>query len=180
MQNCKKFFDFLIRKEIPFECLEEDFPNFIGEDSFNSDIAEKALEISYSLYPDGSDTEDELMEKRHQFVDEFIEYARCEVVKKWAENLGMVTIDKAQENANAQTAFAVKVYKDRIQHQAERFASMSSYEHSKWKMEYNNKDHEVTISTVGEGTKTIRVPQDSEDEAWEQLMAFQKANFKDV
>lgn len=188
-----EFFDFIVRKEIPYESLEEDFHNFSGEDSFNSDVAEKALEIAFSLYPDeSSDNEDDLMDKRHEFVNEFLEYARCLVVKTWAENLGMVTIEKAQENANAQTAFAVKVYKDRLELQAENFRNMSSYQFSKWKLEQTNhhkmenpnpfgpmpaEDHEITMTESTGKVVTKRVPQDSEDEAWEQMVAFQRANF---
>ena len=143
----------------------EEMSDRLMEDEFNSPIAEAALDIAFDLYPDGSDTNDELMEKRHEFVSDFMEHCRCEYIKECAENLGMVTIDKAQENANAQTKMAVGVYKNRLELQAENFRNMSCYRFSQWKLEQSN-NH-----------KMDRVPQDSEDEAWEQLEAFQRNNF---
>lgn len=180
--HSKEFFEFLIRKDFDWPTIFEEMSDRLMEDEFNSPVAEHALDIAFDLYPDGSDTNDELMDKRHEFVSDFMEHCRCEYIKECAENLGMVSIAKAQENADAQTKFAVKVYKDRLELQAENFRNMSAYQFSQWKLEQMNhhKMDEVTITESTGKQVTKRVPQDSEDEAWEQLMAFQKANFKDV
>ena len=200
--NNSEFFDFLIRKEIPFECLEEDFANFAGEDSFNSDIAEKALEIAFDLYPDkpGED-EDDTMEKRHEFVDEFLEYARCEVVKKWASNLGMYTKEEAQANVDTQrkvckdywtNIFNKKMaenslsdynagYDEGVNDTLKKFRNMSSYAHSKWKREGDpvpekfdpcELDIHYDSSMKNDSAPSEYQPQDSEDEAWEQMRAM--------
>ena len=166
MEDNKKFFDFLLRKEFDFAEIMQDLSDRWREDEFNCQYAEKALDIAFDLYPDGSsDSQDVLMDQRHEFVSDFLEHMRCEVTKTWAENLGMVTIAKAQENANAQAEEVSKMWKRRIDLQAENFRNMSCYRFSQWKLEQSN-NH-----------KMDRVPQDSEDEAWEQMKAFQKENF---
>ena len=173
MENNKQFFSFLLRKEFDFSEIMQDLSDRWTEDEYNCEYAEAALDIAYDIYPDGSMDENALMDKRHEFVSEFLEYMRSETVKQWASNLGMVTIKKAQENANAQSEEACKYWKRKIELQAENFAKMSAYQFSAWKLDYAD-------------AKTYRdnpmdyMPQDSEDEAWEQLMAFQKANFKNV
>ena len=178
--HSKEFFGFLIRKDFDWDSIFEEMSDRLMEDEFNSPIAEKALDIACDLYPDGSDTEDELMEKRHEFVSDFMEHCRCEYIKQCAENLGMVTIEKAQENADAQTKFAVKVYKDRLDLQADNFRNMSSYQFSAWKLDQDmnevNEDEnyfdpcELDIHY----DSTSRIPQDSEDECWEQMKVMQK------
>lgn len=191
------FFDFIIRKEIPFECLEEDFANFAGEDSFNSEVAEKALDIAFELYPDkpGED-EDDTMDKRHEFVSEFLEYARCEVVKKWAKNLGMSTQEQVKQHITNQAEIS-KEYWQR------KFKRMSCYEFSAWKLGVpaDDKDNERIMEQVEDSifydakysdadvnpdyfdpcelditidNSSQREPQDSEDECWEQMKVFQK------
>ena len=183
--HSKEFFGFLIRKDFDWDSIFEEMSDRLMEDEFNSPIAEKALDIAFDLYPDGSDTNDELMEKRHEFVSDFMEHCRCEYIKQCAENLGMVTIDKAQENADAQTKFAVKVYKDRLELQADNFRNMSCYRFSQWKLEQSN-NHKMNDEfdpcdlDIHYDNSSERVPQDSEDEAWEQMMAFQRNNFKDI
>ena len=194
MSKCyinNNFFEFVIAKHIPFETLEEDFANFAGEDSFNSEVAEAALELSFDLYPDdqvGKDNDD-LMDLRHEFVDEFLEYARCEVIKKWAGNLGMFTKEEVKARINDQVQISKEYWTNK-------FKKMSSYQFSAWKLgvpaddkeqdrimeqvedsvfydaKYPDEEREVIISTVAEGQKTIRVPQDSEDECWEQMRAM--------
>lgn len=185
----KHFFEFVIAKHIPMESLEEDAPYFMGEDSFNSDTAEAALNLAYDLYPEkpGED-ESDTMEKRHEFVSEFLEHARCEVVKKWASNLGMLTKEEADAKANAQAAFAVQ-----------KFKNMSAYQFSAWKLGVpaNDKDNEKIMESVEDDIfydakygnefdpcdlditidNSSRVPQDSEDEAWEQMMAIRERKF---
>jgi len=184
----KNFFDFIIRKDIPFECLEEDFANFAGEDSFNSEVAEKALEIAFELYPDdqvGKDNDD-LMELRHEFVDEFLEHARCEVVKKWASNLGMYTKEEAQSNVDTQrkvckeywtNVFNKKMaenslndynagYDEGVNDTLKKFRNMSSYAHSKWKREGD------PVPMKDDSSPSEYQPQNSEDEAWEQMRAM--------
>lgn len=165
MSNNKQFFNFLLRKEFDFSEIMQDLSDRWREDEFNCEYAEKALDIAFDLYPDGSESEDSLMDKRHEFVSDFLEHMRCEVTKTWAENLGMVTIDKAQENANAQAAEAVKIYKKQLELQAENFKNMSCYRFSQWKLEQSNHH------------KMDRVPQDSEDECWEQMAAMNHARF---
>ena len=167
MADNKTFFEFLLRKEFDFPSIEQDLSDRWREDEFNCEYAEKALDIACDLYPDGSEDNDSLMDKRHEFVSEFLEYMRCAVTKKWAENLGMVKISKAQENANAQAEEVSKMWKRRIELQADNFRNMSCYEFSQWKLDQDIKESDYT-------------PQDSEDEAWEQMKAFQRDNFKDI
>ena len=158
------FFEFVITKHIPFESLEEDFANFAGEDSFNSEIAEAALELAFDLYPDdqpGKDNDD-LMELRHNFVDEFLEHARCEVIKKWAGNLGMYTKAEAQANVDTQVQvskeyWSKKVDKayndgwdDAVNDTLNKFRKKSAYQFSAWKLgaKGNDKDQERIMEQV--------------------------------
>ena len=174
MQDNKTFFEFLLRKEFDFPSIEQDLSDRWREDEFNCEYAEKALDIACDLYPDGSEDNDSLMDKRHEFVSEFLEYMRCAVTKKWAKNLGMVKISKAQENANAQAEEVSKMWKRRIELQAENFFNMSCYQFSEWKLDYDR------TKNPHKDLEDIRQPQDSEDEAWEQMEAFQRENFKDI
>ena len=154
------FFEFVIAKHIPFETLEEDFANFVGEDSFNSETAEAALELAFDLYPDdqaGKDDEDQ-MELRHNFVDEFLEYARCVVIKKWASNLGMYTKEQAQSNVDTQVQVSKEYWTKKIDLARERsyndgfddgvnetlkkHRKMSSYQFSAWKLGVKPNDPE--------------------------------------
>lgn len=180
MDNNKQFFDFLLRKEFCFDEIMQDLSDRWREDEFNCEYAEKALDIACDLYPDGSESEDALMDKRHEFVSDFLEHMRCEVTKTWASNLGMVTIEKAQENANAQAAEAVKMYKKQIELQAKNFRNMSAYQFAEWKLSYDAFPKMENPNPFGPMPSEDHIVQDSEDEAWEQLMAFQRANFKDV
>jgi len=194
------FFEFVIAKHIPFESLEEDFANFAGEDSFNSEIAEAALDLAFDLYPDdqvGKDN-DELMELRHEFVDEFLEYARCEVIKKWAGNLGMYTKEQAQSNVDTQVQVSKeywskkvdKAYNDGfdegVNDTLNKFRKMSSYKFSAWKLGAPGKDKEnekimenvedsvfyETKYGKDDNLPSEYQPQDSEDECWEQMRAM--------
>lgn len=174
MTDNKTFFEFLLRKDFDFPSIEQDLSDRWREDEFNCEYAEAALDIACDLYPDGSEDNDSLMDKRHEFVSEFLEYMRCAVVKKWAENLGMVKIAKAQENANAQAEEVSKMWKRRIELQAKNFSEMSCYQFSQWKLDYEK------VKNPHKDLEDIRQPQDSEDEAWEQMKAFQRDNFKDI
>ena len=192
MEDNKKFFEFLLRKDFDFPSIEQDLSDRWREDEFNCEYAEAALDIAFDLYPDGSEDNDSLMDKRHEFVSEFLEHMRCEVVKKWAGNLGMVTIAKAQENANAQAEEVSKMWKRRIDLQADNFRKMSCYEFSQWKMDAIDKEQKANAERITQDhfdpceldihydNSSDRIPQDSEDEAWEQMKAFQRDNFKDI
>ena len=161
-----EFFNFLIRKDFDWNSIFEEMSDRLMEDEFNSDIAEAALDIAFKLYPDGSDTESELMELRHTFVSDFMEHCRCEYIKQCASNLGMFTREEAQNNADIQAKEAVKFWKNKIEHQADKFRNMSCYEFSQWKLEQNGKEEDM--------------PDDSEDELWKQMEAMQKAINKNV
>ena len=63
MDHSKEFFEFLLRKDFCWDSIFEEMSDRLMEDEFNSPIAEKALDIAFELYPDGSDKENELMEK---------------------------------------------------------------------------------------------------------------------
>lgn len=202
MSKCyinKNFFEFVIAKHIPFESLEEDFANFAGEDSFNSEVAEAALELAFELYPDdqpGKDNDD-LMDLRHEFVSEFLEHARCEVIKKWASNLGMFTKEQAQSNVDTQREVSKeywtkkhdkelnlareRCYNDGIDDGTrmtiKKFSKMSSYAFSKWKLEHQALEQKINASKILADKADDHVVQDSEDEAWEQMMAIRERKF---
>ena len=92
MEN-KVLFNFLLRKDICFESVEQHYSDLWLEDEFNSDLAEKALDIACEIYQEkpGEDLNDTI-DKRHEFVSEFLEHCRNEVVRKWACNLGYVHV----------------------------------------------------------------------------------------
>ena len=145
--NNDNFMDFILRKHFDLSEIEQDLSDRWREDEFNCYIAEQALDIACDLYPDDQPGEDDdtLMDKRHVWVADFLEFVRSEVIRKWAINLGM-------KPSNAITS----------------------------------ETHNLILDTVIKNYKKKcccccknRVPQDSEDEAWEQLKAFQKDNFND-
>ena len=172
MKN-KEFFNFLLRKELDFSSIQQDLSDRWTEDEYNCEYAEAALDIAFSVYPDGSMPENDLMDNRHEFVSEFLEHMRSEVVKVWAKNLGMMTKEESDDKANTQAAEASKFWKAQIERQAQNFRKMSSYQFSNWKLDYDDvKEYRDDVMDY--------MPQDSEDEAWEQLMVFQKENFGDV
>ena len=157
ISHTPEFFNFLIRKDFDWDSIAEEMSDRLMEDEFNSDIAEHALDIAFKLYPDGSDSDSELMDIRHEFVSEFMEHCRCEYVKQCAGNLGMFTREEAKNNADIQAAEAVKFWKKQLENQADKFRSMSCYEFSQWKLDQDIKEEPI--------------PQDSEDEVWEQMRA---------
>ena len=124
----KRLFDFVIRKEIPFESIEQEMADRLEEDEFNSDIAEKALDLACGLYPERPGVDiDETIDKRHTFVSEFMEYCREEVTKKWASNLGMFTREEAQNNVETQRKICKEYW-------INKFKKMSAYQFSAWKL----------------------------------------------
>ena len=176
-----EFFNFLIRKDFDWNSIFEEMSDRLMEDEFNSDIAEAALDIAFKLYPDGSDSESELMEIRHTFVSDFMEHCRCEYIKQCAENLGMVTKEEADNRANAQAKEAVKFWKNKLDVQADNFRNMSSYQFSAWKLDQdleehwtdNDERHDMDYFDPCEldihYDSSNKIPQDSEDETWEQM-----------
>ena len=140
----KKFFDFVIRKEIPFESIEQEMSDRLMEDEFNSDIAEKALDVACEIYEEkpGEDLNDTI-EKRHEFVSEFMEYCREEVTKKWASNLGMFTKEEAQNNVDTQRKICKEYW-------TSKFKKMSAYQFSAWKLGVtpNDKEQERIMEQV--------------------------------
>ena len=192
------FLDFIVRKHFAFEEIEQEMSDRLIEDEFNSDIAEQALEIAFDLYPDdqvGKDNDD-LMDLRHEFVSEFMEYVRSEVVKKWASNLGMYTKDEAQSNVDTQRE-ACKIYwekkvntayDDGVNDTFKKFRKMSSYQFSAWKLGVKPDDPEQDRimeqvedsvfydAKYGEDDTlpSEYQPQDSEDECWEQMRVMQQ------
>ena len=111
----KNFFEFILSKHMDFSEIEQDFSDRLCEDEYNTDYAEAALDVAFDLFPDapGQD-ENTLMDNRHEFVGEFLEYVRSEVTKKWARNLGMLTAEEAREKANMQAEEACKYWKNKI------------------------------------------------------------------
>ena len=69
------------------------------------------------------------MDKRHEFVSNFIEYCRSEVIKKWASNLGMITPSQSMKSGDLRCK---EIYN--------RFRNMSCYGFSQWKMNESNKN----------------------------------------
>ena len=137
-----------------------------------------------------------------------MEYARSEVVKKWASNLGMYTKEEAQSNVDTQRDVSKEYWESKHKRELNetrercyndgvddgtrmtlnKFSKMSAYAFSKWKLERFNPEKESFCFKTEKSAKMMRddtapseyQPQDSEDEAWEQMMAFQRSNFKDV
>ena len=185
VEHTPEFFNFLIRKDFCWEDIIQEMSDRLMEDEFNSDIAEKALDIAFELYPDGSDTHEELMELRHTFVSDFMEHCRCEYVMQSAGNLGMFTREEAQNNADIQAKEAVKFWKNKLQVQADNFRNMSGYQFSQWKLDNINDQLEEFHSKedyfdpceldVHYDSKS-RIPQDSEDECWEQMRANEQSS----
>ena len=172
MKN-NEFFSFILSKHFDWQEINQEMSDRLMEDEFNSTIAEEALDIAFDVYPDGSDIENELMDKRHEFVSDFMEYCRCEYIKECAGNMGMISLKASNEKANLQAAEATKFWKAQVERQAKNFRNMSSYQFSNWKLDYDDvKEYRDDVMDY--------MPQDSEDEAWEQLMVFQKENFGDV
>ena len=176
----KNFFDFILRKHMDFDEIQQDFSDRLTEDEYNTDYAEAALDVAFDIFPEGpGKDENDVMDNRHEFVGEFLEYIRCEVIKKWAKNLGMMTKEEADHKANAQAAFVTQ-----------RFKNMSSYEFSAWKLNVpaNDKTQERIMEQVEDSVfydakygeddnlPSEYEPQDSEDECWEQMIAQQRAN----
>lgn len=144
----ENFLDFIMKKHFDFCSIEEEMSDRLIEDEFNSDIAEQALDIAFDLYPDdqpGKDNDD-LMDLRHEFVSSFMEYARSEVTKKWASNLGMITKEEAITRGNLQASEAVKHWKlkaerqyndgfdDGVNETLKKHRKMSAYQFSAWKL----------------------------------------------
>ena len=165
MSKCymnKDFFRFLESKQLPLDEYEEEMSDMLC-DQFNTGLAEAALDVSFDLFPEkpGED-EDTTFDKRHEFVSEYMDYAQNEIIKKWASNLGMIDVKKSQENANAQGELVSKIIH-------KRFKDMSSYEFSQWKLTGKNTSPGMADDTMPSEYE----PQDSEDEAWEQMRVFQ-------
>ena len=166
MEN-NQFYNFIINKHFCWEDIIQEFSDRLMEDEFNSPIAEQALDIAFDVYADGTDDENELIEKRHEFVSDFMEYLRCDYIKQSAGNLGMVSAQEATDKANLQAKEATKYWKAKLEKQASNFRNMSSYEFSNWKLNYDSvKEYRDDV--------TDYMPQDSEDEAWEQMRVFKE------
>ena len=156
------FYSFIISKHFCWQDISQEFSDRLMEDEFNSPIAEEALDIAFDVYPDGSDEENELMEKRHEFVSDFMEYCRCEYIRETAGNLDMVNRSEYEKQSIADARVSIhgkaSYYRGRRDAMNE-FAKISGYAFSKWKLQWKGGFEE-------------KIPQDSEDEAWEQLKAF--------
>ena len=159
------FLDFLVRKEFDWTSIVQEFSDRLIEDEYNSEIAEKALEISYDLFPDGSDNENDLMDKRHEFVSAFMEYCRCDFIKQQARNLDMVDRKdyESKKIADARVSIHGKAQYYRGIRDSERsFHKMSAYGFSAWKLRYKG------------GFQDENIAHDSEDETWDAMIALQE------
>ena len=166
MSKCymnNNFMDFIMRKHFAFEDVFQELSDILIEDEFNTSTAESALDISFDLFPDvpGEDLDD-TFDKRHEWVSTFMEYAKTEVIKKMATNCGMITLEASNKKANDQGELVSKIIH-------ERFKNMSSYEFSRWKLTGKNTSPGMADDTMPSEYE----PQDSEDEAWEQMRVFQ-------
>ena len=141
------FFEFILRKHMDFSEIEQDFSDRIMEDEYNTDYAEAALDVAFDLFPEGpGKDENDVMDNRHEFVSEFINYIHNQVTIKWARNLGMITKEEAAQKANDQAAEVARSYKLRAERRyldgvddgkteaGFEFAQMSGYAFSKWKL----------------------------------------------
>ena len=165
---------------------ESEMSDRLIEDQFNSSTAENFLDTAFDMFPDGPGLDtDDLMDKRHELVSAAMDHLTNIVIKKWATNLGMVN-KKDYESKEIADLRVKQVY--------DHFRSLSAYQFSEWKLgnptQFNPKsdvgaEFKIKESILNDAIDQLddkykdvtRQPQDSEDEAWEQMKAFQRDNF---
>ena len=142
---------------------EEQMSEMLSEDLFNCYTAEELLDVSFEFFPQKEDESDEMVDRRNEMVSDAMRHIQDLIIKKWAKNLGMVELENYENkiitNERCKIHGKAQYFKGK-RDAANEFFQMSAYGFSKWKLEWNG------------GFLDESTPQDSEDEAWEQMRVF--------